>query len=58
MKRKRGPLDDIGGAKELANYRLSVAKEDLADAEYCGEIKPSNTMYRASCSDGESHHFF
>ena len=33
MKRKRGPLDDIGGAKELANYRLSVAKEDLADAE-------------------------
>lgn len=33
MKRKRGPLDDIGGAKELADYRLSVAKEDLADAE-------------------------
>lgn len=33
MRRKSGPLDDIGGAKELADYRLSVAKEDLADAE-------------------------
>ena len=26
-------MDDFGGAKELANYRLSIAKEDLADAE-------------------------
>lgn len=33
MRRKPGPLDDFGGAKELANYRLSIAKEDLADAE-------------------------
>ena len=33
MRRKSGPLDDVGGAKELAEYRLSVAKEDLADAE-------------------------
>ena len=33
MRRKRGPLDDVGGAKELADYRLSIAKEDLADAE-------------------------
>ena len=28
-------LDDIGGAKELAAYRLEVAKEDLASAERC-----------------------
>lgn len=28
-----GKLDDVGGAKELALYRLSVAKEDLGDAE-------------------------
>ena len=33
MRRKPGPLDDFGGAKELANYRLSIAKEDLADAD-------------------------
>lgn len=26
-------LDDTGGAKELAFYRISVAKDDLADAE-------------------------
>ena len=28
------PLDDMGGAKELARHRLQVAKEDLADAEH------------------------
>lgn len=33
MKRKTGTLDDAGSAKELALYRLSVAKEDLSDAE-------------------------
>ena len=27
-------LDDMGGAKELALYRLSAAKEDLEDAEF------------------------
>ena len=27
-------LDDKGGAKELALYRLSAAKEDLEDAEF------------------------
>ena len=27
------PLDDVGGAKELAKYRLHIAKEDLIDAE-------------------------
>lgn len=26
-------LDDVGGAKELALYRISVAKEDLSVAE-------------------------
>ena len=26
-------LDDVGGARELAAYRLGVAKEDLASAE-------------------------
>ena len=26
-------LDDIGGAKELALYRLNAAKEDLETAE-------------------------
>lgn len=26
-------LNDIGGAKELAGYRLSIAKEDLASAD-------------------------
>ena len=34
MKRKAGPLDDFEGARDLAAYRLSVAKEDLADAEH------------------------
>lgn len=26
-------LDDVGGARELALYRISIAKEDLQDAE-------------------------
>ena len=39
MKRRTGPLDDFGGAKDLAVYRLSVAKEDLADAEHNFEEK-------------------
>jgi len=30
---QKQPLDDIGGVIDLATYRLSVAKEDLADAE-------------------------
>ena len=38
-------------------YSYLFGGENLS-IEYCGEIKPSNTMYRASCSDGESHHFF
>ena len=28
-------LNDVGGAKDLAKYRLEVAKEDLAAAEHC-----------------------
>lgn len=39
-----GKLDDVGGAKELAHYRLSVAQEDLADAEHCFRDK----RYRAA----------
>ncbi|MBQ9364969.1 MAG: HEPN domain-containing protein [Schwartzia sp.] len=40
MKKKEAkPLDDFGGAKELAAYRISVAKEDLADAEHSFEEK-------------------
>ena len=37
-------LDDVGGAKELARYRISVAKEDLDDA--CQNF--DNGKYRAS----------
>lgn len=37
-------LDDIGGAKELALYRISAAKEDLLAAELDFE----NEHYRAS----------
>ena len=37
-------LDDIGGARELAFYRISVAKEDLDSAE----INFNNAHYRAS----------
>ena len=39
MKKEPELLDDAGGAKELADYRLSVAKEDLADAEHSFENK-------------------
>ena len=28
-------LNDVGGARELARYRLEIAKEDLAAAERC-----------------------
>lgn len=28
-------LNDMGGARELALYRLKIAKEDLAAAERC-----------------------
>lgn len=37
-------LDDMGGAKELASYRIGVAKEDLSVAEKNFE----NEHYRAS----------
>ena len=37
-------LDDIGGARELAFYRISVAKEDLESAE----INFNSAHYRAS----------
>lgn len=37
-------LDDIGGARELAMHRLTVAKDDLAAAEQSFEGK----HYRAS----------
>lgn len=37
-------LDDVGGAKELALYRISVAKEDLETAE----MNFKNRHYRAS----------
>ena len=38
-------LDDMGGAKELALYRIGVAKEDLEAAEMnfeCGHYRSSN----------------
>lgn len=35
---QKQPLDDIGGVTDLATYRLSVAKEDLADAETAREV--------------------
>ena len=38
-------LNDVGGAKELAGYRLQVAKEDLAAAERCfaaGDFRAAN----------------
>ena len=37
-------LNDLGGAKELALYRLKIAKEDLAAAERCYEAQD----YRAA----------
>lgn len=37
-------LDDIGGAKELAQYRLNTAKEDLEAAQ----LNFENRQYRAS----------
>lgn len=37
-------LDDVGGARELAKYRISVAKEDLSAAD----LNFENGMYRAS----------
>lgn len=37
-------LDDIGGAKELAQYRLNTAKEDLVAAQ----LNFENRQYRAS----------
>lgn len=37
-------LNDIGGARELALYRLSIAKEDLAAAGRCFEAED----YRAA----------
>ena len=48
MRKEAKPLDDCGGAKELAAYRLSVAKEDLADAEHSfGEKRYRNANNRA-----------
>ena len=38
------PLDDVGGARELARYRLDVAKEDLAAAE----LSMSQQQYRSA----------
>ena len=38
-------LNDIGGGKELARYRLEVAKEDLSAAERCfqaGDLRAAN----------------
>lgn len=37
-------LDDIGGAKELAAYRLGAAKEDLESVQ----LNFENGQYRAS----------
>ena len=37
-------LDDMGGAKELANRRVEVAKEDLSEAE----IAYNNELYRSA----------
>ncbi len=37
-------LDDIGGARELALYRIGVAKDDFASAE----MNFDNGHYRAS----------
>lgn len=37
-------LDDIGGAKELARYRLEAAKEDLGAAQ----LNYENEQYRTS----------
>lgn len=37
-------LNDVGGAKELAKYRIEVAKEDLAAAQLAFD----NQQYRAS----------
>ncbi|MBR1635474.1 MAG: HEPN domain-containing protein [Lachnospiraceae bacterium] len=38
-------LDDVGGARELAKYRMDVAKEDLASAEKnfeAGDFRTAN----------------